>query len=166
MHKYCSYTTINHQIVANDKTHLEEINDIFQTEGYKGPNLFAKNIKVINLDKFEIANAKSQKRNRCHTVDLTFGISRQDQRKSPMMVLVELRFKYINPYNLDKSELEKKVVYSKGIISNNPPICEQKIFVFQNEIKNTARYVLSRFFRNKLNSFRAVDAAELAQIYF
>ena len=120
---------------------------------------------VIDLDLVEELAAKSQSRQKNKSMDLAFGIT--DGSKLNEMVMVELRLNYQNNLrNLDKSKLDGKVNGSLAILSNNPPIFKQFIFIFQTSLKEQAKNRLFRMYPRINSNYIVMDAFDLKSAFF
>ncbi len=77
------------------------------------------------------------------SMDMAFGIKNSDSSKIQMQ-LIELRFNYNNPNNLDRKEIEGKVAGSSQLLSEVPPTVKLYMFIFKTEKLQEA---ISRLFR-------------------
>ena len=142
--KYSLITTQNHPISINHPECTEDINSLLKHEcNSLVATTFTNAEIVINLDTAEAILAHNQSRQRNKSMDITFGISNVDL-SIKMMVMVELRLNFENPYNLNRQSLEDKVKFSLIVLTNFVPIYPKFIFVFQAKIKEEAK---NRFYR-------------------
>ena len=157
---YCCDSTMGHSISIKYPNCIEKISEVITKEGGK-TNSF-KNEKIINIDKVEITKAQSENRDLSKTVDIAFCIKKT---KNINIVLVEFRFNYLNVNNLSKSDLDKKINYSKQLLSSDVQIHDVFYFVFSPQIKNQAYSKLRRLYSNK-SSHIAININDLNEIFF
>ncbi len=157
--KYCVSTTKS--IISQfQSTCLQDINQIIVSEGGKNPP-FTKEI-AVNLDQYEVENAKKSKRNRYHTMDMVFAVI---DHNSKYIILTELRLKYRNVNNLRKSELVQKINDSKQIIGYSITFFSTYYFIFKNNLVQQASNKLRRLFLNKSN-YVAINIYDLKSKFF
>jgi hypothetical protein len=164
--KYCSNTTINHNIAILYNACLQELNQLIVNEGYLGTiPLFKNNEIVINPDKAEKIIAKKAGRRRNKSMDMAFGLSNSDSSIREML-MVELRLNYRNPNNLNREELEGKVAGSILVLANIPQIHNRYIFIFKTNQRQEARNRLSRMIPRINSNYIVMDIHELQASYF
>lgn len=164
--KYCGTTTTNHPVSIMYPRCLQDINTVNIREGYtEHVSLFEDAELVINLDYVEGQIASKEKRSPVKSMDMAFGIT-NDKASIKQMVMVELRFNYVNMKNLTRPELIKKVAGSLLALGTHIPVYKDYIFVFQKNLKAQAK---NRFFRMdpKIGSnFIVMDIYDLKTIFF
>jgi len=164
--KYSNIITRNHPISLLYSTCLEDINILIVRDGYTGVTpLFTNNEIIINLDISEGRVASKENRSPNKSMDMAFGIANSDS-SIRQMLMVELRFNYVNMKNLTRLELTGKVMGSTLVLGNTIPICGDFIFIFQPNLKAQAK---NRFFRMdpKIGSNYIIkDIYELKAEYF
>lgn len=158
---YCKETTENHQIASNYSNCIQKIDCVCRKEGAKR-TCFTNEI-CLNLDDYEVNNAKRNRRAEQKTMDFCFGVKTPNDKKK--MVLVELRLKYKNWRNLGKNELDKKISHSKILLGQDPIILNHFYFIFSSEIKEQAHNYLRRLYSNK-NTVSGIDLNDLKKNYF
>lgn len=121
--KYCSITTQQHYLARNYAQYVEKINDVMLAEGAK--RKIFKNEVCINLDKIEVFLAKAEKRDRRSTMDICFGVLKNNVKQ---LVLCECRFNYQNTNNLSKGELDSKISCSKKLVGSEITIHQYFVF--------------------------------------
>ena len=137
--------------------YLKNFNALVKDEG--GPaNAFPGAMRCIDLDAYEKGMKKG-----IHnpTVDAVIGVF---SGKISELVLVELRLNYKNADNLSLTKLEEKVSCSKNILSGCGKLHPIVYFVFNKQVKPTAR---NRFTRAKWGGkkhFKAITIPELNQL--
>lgn len=100
--------------------------------------------EVLDLDEIEVI-LKSKCDGRCETMDFCIGlVSRQ-------MLLVEAKFRVVQPRNLKKRDLEDKIRYSKCLLGHEIPIAREKVFLFADKTVDVAKRYLARLFNNNPN---------------
>lgn len=159
-YKYCPVTTQQHHLAKRFVLCVEKFNDVMSAEGEK--RTVFKNEICINLDKVEQSLAQAEKRCRHKTMDICFGVLKNNTKH---LVLCECRFNYQNVKNLSKSELDNKISYSKELVGNEITIHQYIIFLFNIEIKQQAFSRLRRLYSNK-NILKVLDINEFKQEYF
>lgn len=120
---------------------------------------------VVNLDKIEKILAKKNRRECNATMDIFLGVSKRLTEKK--IALVEFKFDVKNPTGISKSDLEKKVNGSIGLLGNEKPILQRYYFVFNSNKIAQAQWWLNRLFSGKVNNpYQAVTEDILHQIYW
>ncbi len=164
--KYCAQTTQDHKIAVEHEC-LQGLDELMIQEGYIGATpFFHPQVQILNLDIAESKVAAKEMRVPNKSMDLAFGLRDDSLNGLKKMLLVELRFNYINMRNLKRSDLIGKVQESKLIMENNPEVEGYFIFIFQTNIKAQAT---NRFFRmNPVvpSEYVVMDINDLKQKYF
>ena len=126
LYKFCSST-------------LNEVSN----RDYKNANYFNPDIVCLDMDSYEKNQRKGQPDK---TVDAVIGISsyEKNQAKNSRLLLVEFRMKYDKVSNLSKSEMERKVCYSKLLLSGEKPINRESVFIFNEKLASQAVSWFSR----------------------
>lgn len=155
--KYCLNTTSTHPLANTYNQHLQSLTKIFQSEGYRGVNLFLHE-KAINLDQVEKEKSCKEKRSPNATMDFSIGLSKDDKNKK--MLLVELKLNIKNPGNISKSELDNKMKNSVMLLSQDIPILQEKIILFQLALVQQARRIVARLYNNNPNLNIEIQSAE------
>lgn len=158
---YCKETTENHQIALNYSDCIQKIDSVCIKDGAKR-TCFTNEI-CLNLDDYEVHNAKRNGTANQKTMDFCFGVKTPNDKKK--IVLVELRLNYTNWKNLRKNELDEKISHSKVILGQSPIILNHFYFIFSSQIKNQAHNYLRRLYLNK-STVSGIDLNDLKKIYF
>lgn len=163
--KYNKKETENHPILISFNLCKKDFNEVILKDDDSLNELpdFFNNINVIDLDCVELNKAKIEKRLQTKTMDLSFAIS---DLINIEMLLVELRFNYVNLSNLDRKELIGKVSGSIAILGDKIKINEKYIFIFKPELKQQAINRLQRMNPRIPNNYLATDLHGLIDIYF
>lgn len=111
---------------------------------YPNTNYFNPDIECLNMDFYEHKVLRKWQAN--NTVDAVIGISsyEKNQAKNPRLLLVELRIDYDNVSNLSKTEMERKVCYTKSLLSGEKPINRESVFIFNEKLASRAVSWFSR----------------------
>lgn len=163
--KYCETTTKQHSLAVKFRNCVELIHDISVAEGSrKSPFV---NELALNLDKLETEKCIKDKRDAFATMDIAFGVERDDsgKRKVERFVLCEYRLRYKNVNNIKKGDLDSKINYSKRLLGNSPALHDKYIFVFSSGLKAQAYSRLRRLYNNKA-CIEVFDLNELKAVYF
>lgn len=163
--KYNKVETKKHVVSQENPCCVKDFNLVILNEDNSLavlPNVFT-DVEIIDLDCVEIEKARSNNRNQNRTMDTTFAISDSNALK---MLLVELRFNYVNLANLNRNELLEKVSGSELILGTNVTIHQDYIFIFQPHLVQQAINRLQRMNPRIPNNYIAMDLDELLQRYF
>jgi hypothetical protein len=158
---YCKETTENHQIALKYSDCIQKIDSVCIKDGAKR-TCFTKEV-CLNLDDYEVHNAKRNGTANQKTMDFCFGVKTPNDKKK--IVLVELRLNYTNWRNISRKELDEKINHSKVILGQIPIILNHYYFVFSPPIKNQAHNYLRRMYSNK-NIVSGIELNDLKQNYF
>lgn len=111
---------------------------------YPNTNYFNPDIECLNMDFYEQKVLRKGQAN--NTVDAVIGISsyEKNRAKNPRLLLVELRIDYDNVSNLSKTEMERKVCYTKSLLSGEKPINRESVFIFNEKLASRAVSWFSR----------------------
>jgi hypothetical protein len=106
---------------------------------YPGKNYFDPQIACLDVDTYETSICQGEAN--C-TTDAVIGISSCENKvlSEHRLLLVELRMKYQNANNLNKSEWERKVSHTKELLDGELTIAPQYIFVFTEKVAPQARH--------------------------
>ncbi len=162
---YCRTTTENHSVAISHPSTLKDFNIINAKEGYSGPAVFTNGEIVIDMDEAEAIISRNEGRVRRRSMDISFAVDNLNL-SGKEMVLVELRYNYVNMQNLSRTILEEKVIGSLNVIGTSVPIYTDYIFIFQSNLIQQAR---SRFFRMnpRINSnYVVMDINDLKVLFF
>ncbi len=131
--KYCSTTTLTHNVATTYKNCIEDINSFIAKEGHSSPlPLFTNSEIILNMDKAEILVSDSLgRKEKNKSMDMAFGITDPNNSSKKQMLIVELKFNMTEFYGLRKQDLEGKVLGSTAILANEPPIYKKYIFIFK-----------------------------------
>jgi hypothetical protein len=164
-YKYCKEA--NNSISLRDiYPHVVQfINTLVNSEGYVGPAIFSDDVEVFNLDLVERIIAGNESRCLNKSMDMGFGISNSESGDKNLL-LVELRFNYINLNHLKKDDLVNKVLGSSTIMATHLPIHGNYLFIFQSGKTEEARSRLFRMNPRIPNNYLAMDLLELKNTYF
>lgn len=163
--KYNKVETKKHIVSQENPCCVKDFNQIVLDEDDSLavlPNIFT-DAEVIDLDCVEIEKARSEHRNQNRTMDTTFAIS---DSSAIEMLLVELRFNYVNLANLNRIELLEKVSGSELILGTTVNIHQDYIFIFQPHLVQQAINRLQRMNPRIPNNYIAMDLNELFLRYF
>lgn len=162
---YNKLETKNHLVSQTYPCCVRDFNQIVLDEDDSLNTLpsFFTDVEVLDLDCVEIEKARSEHRNQNRTMDTTFAIS---DSTSLEMLLVELRFNYINLANLNRIELLEKVTGSLLILGTSVNIHRDYVFIFQPHLVQQAINRLQRMNPRIPNNYIAMDLNQLKQIYF
>lgn len=127
------------------------------------PNIFSDEVIVLNLDCVERNIATDEHRSRKRTVDLVFA--GKSGEVSIQVVLVELRYNYINMQKLKRVVLIEKVDHSKELLIGND-IFPKVFFVFETDLKQQAKNRLNRMVPKVPSDFEVIDNEELNSLFF
>ncbi len=160
--KYCEQTTLNHPVGIRYSQIIESIQTLVNAEGCC-KIIFAEE-KVLNLDKLE-RHLCTGRRSPNPTMDMAMGLSREE--RNCKMLLVDFKFDVKQPTNLGKAEIEGKINNSRNILSQEPPIFENKILIFNDNLKAQAERHIARLYNNKpTKDVIALSVEEFKQFYF
>lgn len=163
--KYCKTLTLKHIESINKSECLKNFNNLIVQEGYDGlKKVFSKEIVVLDLDCVESKNAINEKRTNRSSMDCTFAIKNEITGDFEML-LVELRFNYINMRNLTRIKLLDKVKGSTIALGNSVKINEYNIFIFKSDLKEQAKSRLFRMLPKIPNNYVVMDIFDLKASY-
>jgi len=95
-------------------------------------------------------------------MDIAFAIS---DSLNIEILLVEFRFNYKNPNNLQKGDLEGKVSGSKSFLGNSVKINDNYIFIFKPNLIQQARNRMQRMNPKIPNNYIVMDLEGLVTKY-
>jgi len=143
-YKYSYTKTINLEISKQFSDCLIDINSLAKQEGYKGSDLFNDEV-VLNLDCIE--KKKAKKKNIDNSMDFTI-ITKQN-KKTDKALLVDFKLNAKSGKNIEKANIEKKLKYSKGLLTEFTTIHNFSILIYNHKFVKEANYTLRRIFYNK-----------------
>ena len=105
---------------------------------YPNCDYFNSAIACLDMDTYE--KHILQKGQADRTVDAVIGIATYENNRGqdPRLLLIELRMEYENISNLSKTEMERKVTYTKSLLGGEKRIERDSLFVFNNQIASQA----------------------------
>ncbi|MCQ4142241.1 hypothetical protein [Chryseobacterium sp. EO14] len=163
--KYNKVETLKHVIAISYANCVKDYNQIVLDEDDSInllPTIFD-NVQVIDLDCVEKKLAGNERRNQKSTMDTTFAIS--DSLRLEML-LVELRFNYINLANLNRKKLLDKVAGSTSILGSSIKINNDYIFIFKSNLIEQAKNRLLRMNPVIPSNYIVMDLQTLFDTYF
>jgi hypothetical protein len=164
--KYSKESTLKHSVSLNRTECLKAFNDLNIAEGYSGiTDLFSSDVFVLDLDCVEAKIAADEHRIRRSSMDCTFAIE-IEETDSYEMLMVELRYNYLNLQNLTRTKLLDKVSGSTLALGNSVIISNIFIFIFTTALKEQARSRLFRMIPRVPNNYVVMDIYELKAQYF
>lgn len=107
-----------------------------------GKNYFDSAIECLDMDSYEtkvcLGNADC-------TTDAVIGISQCDNKSlsNHRLLLVELRTNYKNALNLSKTNIERKVMHTKELLTSELPVEKKCLLVFTESVAPEARHWLN-----------------------
>ena len=107
---------------------------------YPGADYFDLGIVCLDMDAYE--HRLSKKEPDC-TVDAAIGIAPlsvpSTNRGGQRLLLIELKIGCTTTNGLDKEELERKVVYTRGLLGGECEVHKESVFVFQKNVAPQAK---------------------------
>ena len=105
---------------------------------YPNSNYFNPGIKCLDMDTYESDILRKSQAD--HTVDAVIGISTYENNRvlNPRLLLIELRIGYKSDSNLSKTEMEKKVTYTKSLLGGEKTIEKEILFIFNKKVVSQA----------------------------
>jgi hypothetical protein len=163
--KYSKSQTLNHMESVNKPECLKNLNDLIIKEGYDGVNnVFDNEVTILDLDCVESKNAMKERRTNRSSMDCTFAIE-DEITGNVEMLLVELRFNYVNMQNLTRRKLLDKVSGSRIALGSSVKINDDNIFIFKSELKEQAKSRLFRMLPKIPNNYLVMDMLDLKATY-
>ena len=161
--KYSLDLTLNH-IESKDKPScLRDFNTLIFKEGFdEGFDVFDTETKVLDLDCVEATNAQRQGRTNNCSMDCAFAVNTDPSQ----MILVELRFNYVNMQNLNRKKLIDKVNDSTLALGSTVKIHDKYFFVFKKSLTEQAKNRIQRMLPRVPSSYIVCDIHELKTIFF
>ena len=164
--KYSRSLTISHPTALEKPECLKNFNALNIEEGFNGlVDLFDDSVIVLDLDCVELKNAMRERRNQNSSMDCVFAIHNEETGKSEML-LVELRYNYINMQNLTRKKLIDKDTFSRIVLGNSRFINSESIFIFHKDLKEQAKSRLFRMLPRVPSEYIVMDIYELKTQYF
>ncbi|MFB9120500.1 hypothetical protein ACFFUE_04785 [Bergeyella porcorum] len=163
--KYDKQKTINHPVSTTYPCCIQDFNEVVKNEDKslsQIPNLL-NDVDVLNLDCAKDKKSIEVGEERPKSMDITFAISENNNSE---MVLVDFKLNFINPDNLSRENLVKKVNDSIVFLGNSIPIHNEHIFVFQHNKVQQAINRLQRMIPKIPNNYVAMDLQDLINNYF
>lgn len=138
-----------HEIYRKAKALLNDVSN----RDYPRKDYFNPQVECLDMDHYEKCLHRATP---SPTMDAVIGISdSQDGRKNhPRLLLVELRLRYKNPDNLSKSNIEQKVVYTRGLLGTSIPIEQRSVFVFSEDAAPQALHIFTNWKREGIFQVR------------
>jgi hypothetical protein len=163
--KYCRITTEAHIVAISIPLTVEPIDAHIAGEGYVGLPLFTNGETLIDLDSAEAIAAANQNRARNQSMDMTIGLKNHDSTTREML-LVDFKFRMINPNNLAQEDMKGKVAGSSLILGTTIPIRNEYVFIVQPNKVQEAKNRLSRMVPGIPSAYAAMDINDLKTAYF
>lgn len=164
--KYDKLTTKNHNVSKQYLCCLEDFNKIVHREDDELKNKqipqLVSDVEVLNLDCAEGKRCAPNNIQRNKTMDIAFAVS---DSLNIEILLVEFRFNYKNPNNLQKVDLEGKVSGSKSFLGNSVKINDNYIFIFKPSLIQQARNRMQRMNPKIPNNYIVMDLEGLVTKY-
>ena len=132
---YDNHVVREHSLYARCPSTLNEISN----RDYPGTDYFNPDIIGLDMDDYERRTCYGHANN---TVDAVIGICTCQNKKksSPRLLLVELRMGYEKANNLSKSEMERKILHTKELLSAEKTINRESVFIFDERVAAQARH--------------------------
>ena len=132
---YDNHVVREHSLYARCPSTLNEISN----RDYPGTDYFNPDIIGLDMDDYERRTCHGHANN---TVDAVIGICTCQNKKksSPRLLLVELRMGYEKANNLSKSEMERKILHTKELLSAEKTINRESVFIFDERVAAQARH--------------------------
>lgn len=168
---YCGSTTLSLKVVYLYPSIVENIHDIFVSEGCQLQNFspfYADELFAINGDKLESCRVSIAGMGQCalkKSVDIIVGVN--SPKFGQQLLLIELKLRSVEPfYRLDKFSFRDKVNSSIIALDSSIPVHRKFYIVFSDfEIEQAKRFLFRQ--RPFLGSdFKAVNTAELYKLFF
>lgn len=144
------------------------LDELLEKEGCKRSGL-APSVCVVAVDGL-MAICWKGSNNRPKSVDIAFGCEKK------VLQLVECRYNYVNPLNLERKELELKVSNSKELLQRQVQSCldythcNTTVLLFSDKLIEQARNRVRRLFpmrsSKKSESFKALSTNEFIAVFF
>ncbi len=164
--KYSRELTHNLSITMNKLECIEIFDDLNLNDGFvETPDLFEYDTIVLNMDCVETRNAFAEHRDNRRSMDCAFGIE-SNETIDQEILMVELRYNYLNLKNLTRQELIEKVAGTTLALGGSVQIHKESIFIFQKSLKEQARSRLFRMNPRVPSEFIVMDIYELKTLYF
>jgi len=144
---------------------VEPIEAHIAGEGYVGLPLFTNNEILIDLDCAEAVVAAAENRAPNQSMDMTIGLRNHDFTITEML-LVDFKFRMVNPNNLAQNDMRGKVAGSSLLLGTTIPIRNEYVFIVQPDKVQEARSRLSRMIPGIPNAYIAMDINALKLMYF
>ncbi len=119
------------------------LNDVSNRD-YPDTNYFHTDIKCLDIDYYE--KQVLRKGQADNTVDAVIGISSFENNRAinPSLLLIELRMNYQSTNRLSKTEMERKVTYTKALLSGKSSIKKESLFIFSDNLAPQAKNWFNR----------------------
>jgi hypothetical protein len=164
--KYCRTTTEAHTIAQTYPLCVEAIDAHIVGEGYYGIlPLFTNGETLIDLDLAEKLMAAIELRAPNQSMDMSIGLKNHNATIREML-LVDFKFRVVNPNNLVQVDMTGKVAGSLLILGTSTTVRSEYIFIFQPNLVQQARNRLARMIPRIHSGFIAMDINDLKAAYF
>ena len=168
--KYCSITTVTHDVVKRFPVIVENAYDIIAKEGCVlstlSPFYDKTEIMLINGDTLESNFCFLDGRNLSNknkSVDIIFATTENHNKQ---IVFVELKLNSKNFYTLDKTSFREKATSSSKAIGNSIPISKKYYLIFNISKIEEAKRFLFRVNPRLDNDFVALTIPKLFSKFF
>lgn len=106
---------------------------------YPGSDYFDTRIECLDMDSYE--KKVMHKAQADNTVDAVIGVGTYHNNRAvdARLLLVEFRMGYESTGNLSKTEMERKVVYTKSLLGGEKTVSRQSLFVFSEKVAPMAK---------------------------